>query len=87
LLFAIVVCLSVARCERGETTEFRQRIARACEAVERKQAKLRAAYRLDSYERYDWYQDRGVIVFSTGGHPRVIADIQFVGSASKISGT
>lgn len=42
---------------------------------------------LGEYERYDWDQDRGELVFSDGGVPKVIAKIQFVGSYSEKSGT
>jgi 2,4-dienoyl-CoA reductase-like NADH-dependent reductase (Old Yellow Enzyme family) len=47
-----------------------------------KQDALRTAFRLNDHERYDWDQDSGQLVFSSGGVPAVIATFQFVGSLS-----
>jgi hypothetical protein len=47
-----------------------------------RQNDLEARYRLGTYPRYDWYQETAELVFSDKGKPRVIADIQFVGSIS-----
>jgi hypothetical protein len=44
-------------------------------------------FNLGSYERYDWDQWRGELVFSSQGVPKVVAEIQFVGSISKQSNT
>jgi hypothetical protein len=57
--------------------------ATACQDV------LRAEFALGSWRRWDWDQDTGRLVFSDaeGGAPRVIADIQFVGSVSSESAT
>jgi len=50
-----------------------------------RQNQLEVQYRLNSYPRYDWYQDTAELVFSEQGRPRVVADIQFVGSLSTSS--
>jgi hypothetical protein len=52
-----------------------------------RQQALEEKYKIGSYPRWDWYQDTGQIVFSHDGKPGVIADIVFVGSISKESGT
>ena len=55
--------------------------------LQAKQEQLETQYHLGSYPRYDWYQDTAELVFSDQGRPRVVADIQFVGSVSTRSGT
>ena len=52
-----------------------------------RQNELEVQYRLDNYPRYDWHQDPAELVFSDQGKPKVIADIQFVGSISTRSGS
>jgi hypothetical protein len=42
---------------------------------------------LGSYERFDWDQDTGTMVFSDKGVAKVIVDIQFVGSISTFTNT
>lgn len=44
-------------------------------------------FKLGSYERYDWDQEKGELVFSDQGVPKVAVKIQFVGSISTKSGT
>ena len=46
------------------------------------QHRLEEEYRLGKWSRYDWSQKTRQLVFSDGGAPKVIADIQFVGSVS-----
>src|SRR5215470_11480726 len=46
------------------------------------QEALRQEYLLESWPRYDWSQVTRQLVFSDGGRPKVVADIQFVGSVS-----
>lgn len=55
--------------------------------LQARQDDLRREFRLDDYDRYDWDQDSGELVFSRRGSPVVVAEIQFVGSASNHSGT
>ena len=52
-----------------------------------RQEQLTATFGLSSYERWDWDDDRGAVVFSDGGVPRVVAPSQLVGSVSKRTGT
>ena len=43
---------------------------------------LEQEYHLGKWSRYDWSQETRQLVFSDRGAPKVIADIQFVGSVS-----
>jgi hypothetical protein len=63
-----------------ESPEFRELVERAAEWTSGRQATLERQFGIGAYERYDWYQERGVIVFSTGGRPAVMADIHFAGT-------
>jgi len=65
-----------------QSAEFRELVERACEWTNGRQATLKRQFNIGEYERYDWYQERGIIIFSTAGNPQVVANIQFVGSLS-----
>ncbi len=39
-------------------------------------------FALGSYERFDWDQGRGTLTFSDKGVPKVIVEVEFVGSIS-----
>lgn len=62
-------------------------VTRAHEYLTARQEDLRARFSFGSWPRWDWNQDTGQLVFSADGVPRVLADFQFVGSVSKLSGT
>ena len=68
-----------------ETQEFQDVIREACEWTTNRQETLKRVFEIGTYERFDWYQEKGIIVFSTSGSPKVVADIQFVGSISKLT--
>ncbi len=57
------------------------------EYLKRVQDAAKRDFALGSYERYDWDQSRGTLVFSDQGVPKVITQIQFVGSISKLTKT
>jgi hypothetical protein len=69
------------------TEEFVALVTAAHAYATARQEALRAEFKLGSWPRWDWDQDTGQLVFSAGGEPRIIADIQFVGSVSTESGT
>src|SRR6187401_2877694 len=46
-----------------------------------------SAFNIGSFERYDYDQDTGKLVFSSTGNVRVITDFQAVGSISTRSNT
>lgn len=52
----------------------------AFETFRGKQERLLETYRLDSWERYDYDANAATLTFSDGGQPRVIADMQVLGS-------
>jgi hypothetical protein len=52
-----------------------------------RQDHLKEAFGLSNYERWDWDDDRGAVVFSDAGVPRVVAPSQLVGSVSRKTGT
>jgi hypothetical protein len=52
-----------------------------------RQDQLKEAFGLSNYERWDWDDDRGAVVFSDAGVPRVVAPSQLVGSVSRKTGT
>ena len=52
-----------------------------------RQDELSARWGLDRFERYDWDQRTGRLIFSDRGHPRVAADIQCVGTISTRGGS
>jgi hypothetical protein len=62
--------------------EFRGLLAQAHEWTTDRQEALTRVFEIGSYDRFDWYQERGVIIFSSTGKPKVVADLQFVGSIS-----
>jgi hypothetical protein len=45
------------------------------------QESLKRSHFLDRWPRYDWSQETRQLIFSDGGRPKVVADIQFVGSS------
>ena len=50
-------------------------------------ASCQTEFSLGAYERFDWYQETGELIWSDGGVPKVVAKVQFVGSISKKSNT
>ena len=67
--------------------EFAELVQRAHESLQAKQEILRRDFEIDEHERWDWDQETGQLVFSSKGEARIVADIQFVGSTSTVSGT
>lgn len=72
---------------RDTHVEEAQLVRRSIEYLQVQQDALQQDYRLGRYERFDWHQGTGLLVFSSGGTPAVVADIQFVGSVSTRTGT
>ena len=57
------------------------------ELLKQRQANLQTKYQLDTFDRFDWNQQECQLVFSKNNVPSIIADIQFVGSYSRITNT
>ena len=55
--------------------------------LSQKQEEAQSHFKIGEYERYDWDQEKRQLVWSDGGVPKVIADIQFVGSVAPKAGT
>jgi hypothetical protein len=59
----------------------------ANEYLRAQQKRLKAEYGLGTWQRFDMDQTTGTLTFSTAGKAGVIADIQVVGSTSKLTDT
>jgi hypothetical protein len=68
-------------------SRFTELVTAAHAYLTRRQDCLRDAYRLSEHERWDWDDERGAVIFSTGGAPQVVARGQLVGSVSRRTGT
>jgi hypothetical protein len=67
--------------------KFVELVTAAHQFLTERQEHLRQAFGLSRYERWDWDGERGAVVFSEAGTPRVIAMGQLVGSVSRKTGT
>lgn len=67
--------------------ELQKLVRRAIPLLEERQQRLQQEFGIGAHERYDWDQDAGQLVFSSGGKVQLIADIVFVGSVSTRSHT
>jgi hypothetical protein len=56
-------------------------------ALVHKQKALESDHGISRFERWDYDQTQGTLTFSHEGAPKVVADIEFIGSVSKASGT
>ena len=54
--------------------------------LQEKTARLRSEFRLGDWPRFDYDVDAGTLIFSDQGIPKVIAEIQIVGSTSAAAG-
>jgi len=54
--------------------------------LQEKNARLKTEFRLGEWSRFDYDVDAGVLVFSDDRKPRVVADIQVVGTTSLKTG-
>lgn len=67
--------------------DFEQFRHRAVHALEQLNSNCEEQFRIGHWERWDYDFHSGTLVFSEGGAPKVITQIQAVGSTSKTSGT
>lgn len=83
------LCYEVLRARNWiqDDTAFERLLSDATAFLNEQQTKLMNEYRLGDYERFDWNQETGQLVFSSQGRRRVIADIVFAGSVSTQSNT
>jgi hypothetical protein len=86
LLAACGLILAAACTVRGQS-KLHRLIVEGHAYLEERQAQNEAQYHISQYDHYDWHQDTGEIVFSSGSEAKVIASIQMVGDLSKRSRT
>lgn len=67
--------------------DFEQFRHRAVHALQHLNSDCEEQFRIGQWERWDYDLDSGTLVFSESGAPKVIAQIQAVGTTSKTSGT
>lgn len=70
-----------------EPSEFEALIHQSNDYLKSQNDSCAKDFQLDRYDRYDWDQWRGELIFSNDGVPKVVAKIQFVGSVSTKSNT
>jgi hypothetical protein len=78
---------SVARLAGADLSAWHTFVKECHEELQIKQDTLRREYGLSRHKRWDWYQDRGELIFSNDGVPALVAKIEFVGSVSTASNT
>ena len=76
----------VAGCEMPHE-RYVEVLTRADSAMTARQDRLRREYQLGRWPRFDYDEGAGTLVFSEGGVARVVADVQFVGEASRRDST
>lgn len=72
---------------RQDYTAFAELLAAATAYLQERQDDIQKRFRIGDYERYEWNQGTGELVFSNAGKARVVAEFQFVGSVSTESKT
>ncbi len=82
-------CYEVARERnwRQDDAALERLMGEAVAYLEKVQDETRSRFRLDAWERYDYDEATGLLVFSDGGQAKVVADIQIVGTVSLQSST
>lgn len=88
--FAILVAAAVIIIITGRTPSrisYKAQLERAENVVRRRQDVALERFKIGGYDRFDWSQESRVIVFSSARTPKVVADVQFVGSYSDTSKT
>lgn len=66
---------------------FHDLISSSFKYLEGKQKSFLEKFKINDYERWDWYQETATLVFSHQGKPQVEAEIHFSGSFSTESNT
>jgi len=91
----VILTVFQSGCDSDKTTEevevsrvdFDQLSEDSYEYLQGKQDEAAEKFGIGEYERFDWDQETRQLVWSDGGVPKVVADIQFVGSVSTKSDT
>jgi hypothetical protein len=67
--------------------QFEHLLEESIEYLQERQARTWKQFQIDQWQRWDWDQSSGKLVFSHKGQPKVSADFVFVGSVSRLSNT
>ncbi len=70
-----------------QSPEFIELVTTAHKRMTECQDHLRKQFHLNEWPRYDWYQETGTLVFSDPSGPKLVAEVEFVGSISTRSDT
>jgi hypothetical protein len=84
---SLIATFFVATSAHAATPGWDELVRASYEYTNEQQDKLEKDFSLSKHERWDLDQDKGELVFSSGGTPAVIAKFQFVGSLSNTSHT
>ena len=91
-VIAILALCLLASCgiksdNRMTEDQFNQLLDESSAYLNEKIEWCKSEYNIGTYERYDWNQETGELIWSDAGIPKIVAKIQFVGSVSKKSNT
>jgi hypothetical protein len=78
---------SVDALDPMQRDKWREFVESCCDETQDKQDALRDDFGIWTHERFDYDQATAELIFSNGGVPAVIANVEFVGSTSTRSGT
>ena len=75
----------VSGCSRMSEKHYRALVSESNDYLKAQVERCKADFNVGGYQRYDWDQEKGQLIWSDAGVPKVIAKVQFVGSISKKS--
>jgi hypothetical protein len=78
-VFVLVLAFSTAL-QAQSNAEYEKFLKDACETFLENSKKINEEYKIASFERWDFNQDSGQIVFSDKGVKKLVADVQVAGS-------
>lgn len=82
-----IVILSVFMTEVSAEDQWVNFVTESHEYLSERQNQLMSDYKLSKHKRWDWDQPTSSLIFSNDCVTAVVAEVQFVGSVSKKSGT
>lgn len=85
VLSAVAIIIATGR--TPSRIAYEVELERAANAMYDRQTNALNHFKIGDFDRFDWSQEQHLIVFSHGGKPQVVAEIQFVGSYSTTSKT
>lgn len=80
-IFVVVLVLVLSTALRAQSdAEYEKFLKNACESFLESSKKVNEEYKLASFERWDFTQESGQIVFSDKGVKKLVANVQVAGS-------